>query len=82
MAGRLEQWERDELADLESLYASGQYRELCQRYCHEGAHDATMTGTDATVGVCSFDVPDGPDAWLQVATELMRRAREDDALGC
>lgn len=72
-------WERDEQADLEAMFAAGQYREIAQRYCHEGAHDAS--GSDATVGVCSFEVPDGPDAWRQVAEKLIAWARCGQ-LGC
>ncbi len=73
MSGRWDDWERDELARIEALFAAGEYRELANGFCHEGARE----GVAGTVSVCSVTA----SSWETLARELLYKARQGE-LGC
>jgi hypothetical protein len=45
------------------LYEAGKYRELCERYCHEGwFYGLNDAGELVEAGICSFTVTEGTEA--------------------
>jgi hypothetical protein len=51
-----------ERAHLLRLYAAGNYRTLCEDYCHEGWHyGLNDAGELVQAGICSYHVYEGPE---------------------
>ena len=71
-------------AYLLALYAAGEYRQLCETYCHEGwTYDVYDEGRHVDAGICSFIVRDLPedDALAAVATHIKTQV-DAGVLGC
>jgi hypothetical protein len=77
-------WERDEQLDLIGLYVAGEYRQLCERYCHEGwEYSLNDAGTLIQAGICSYSVYEGTeeDALAAVAKHIHEEVLKG-VLGC
>jgi hypothetical protein len=66
-----------------ALYRAGDYRRLCEDYCHEGWYAWIVDGEVREGGICSFQVAhlSEEDALARVATHIYGQLLQD-ALGC
>jgi hypothetical protein len=77
-------WEADEQRCLLALYEAGEYRQLCERYCHEGwMYGRNDAGELVEAGICSFLVTEGtePEALAVVAAHIRAEVLAG-TLGC
>lgn len=76
----LEDWEQEQLAYFETLYREGNYKKLCQTFCHEGVQVLTDIETrevNVRVYVCSANAP----TLKELATILLEKVRKGE-MGC
>jgi hypothetical protein len=77
-------WEREEQLDLLALYMAGEYRQLCERYCHEGwEYSLSDDGRLIEAGICSYSVTEGTEeeALAAVANHIHQEVLQG-VLGC